>query len=219
VETDLPRLNGEVHPAYANPRPEVTALVPSWATRVLDVGCSVGIMGASLRDRGHKVTGIEYNAELAAGARGRLECVIEADVETLARDGVDVGGPFECVCFADVLEHLRNPWAVIKWAESLLIDGGIVIVSVPNISRLETFWHVFVKRRWPYLPFGVFDRTHLRWFARRNLPELFQGTSLQITEVRRVFVLSLNPASKWNRIASWFGDLGTLQFLVRADRS
>src|SRR5207247_1202163 len=102
MDLSLPRYEGRIHPAYANPRPEVTAVVPGWAKRVLDVGCSVGMMGDALQMRGHVVTGIEYETELADEARKRLHTVFHADVEGLARDKADVGGPFDCVCFADV---------------------------------------------------------------------------------------------------------------------
>jgi 2-polyprenyl-3-methyl-5-hydroxy-6-metoxy-1,4-benzoquinol methylase len=216
VDLGIPRLGDAVHPAYANPRPEVTAVVPSWATRVLDVGCSVGSMGAALRERGHIVTGIEYEPELAAEARKSLDRVIEGDVEQLARDSFDPGAPFDCVCFADVLEHLRDPWSVVRWAEGLLAPSGVVVASVPNIARLETLWNVFGKRVFPYQPVGVFDRTHLRFFARRNLPQLFDGTALQIKETRRVYLLSFKQGSLWNKIAPIFGDLATLQFVMLA---
>ena len=194
-------------------------MVPPEARRVLDVGCSVGAMGVALQERGHEVTGIEYVPELAAEARRRLPRVIEDDVEAMARGGVDPGGPFDCICFADVLEHLRDPWAVVRWADGLLSTDGVVVASIPNIAHIETVWTLVVKRIWPYRPVGIFDRTHLRFFARRNLPELFVGTSLRIHEIRRVPMLSLDPASRWNRFAPYLRDFGTLQFVVLARRA
>ena len=216
MDLSTPTWDGDVHPAYANPRPEVTAVVPRHAHRVLDVGCSVGSMGESLKQRGHEVVGIEYEAPLAARARERLDLVIEGDVEVMARDGADLGLPFDCVVFADVLEHLRDPWSVVQWGATLLADDGVMVVSVPNVRHLETFWQLVVRRRWPYHEVGIFDRTHLRFFARRNLPELFEGTSLRITSIDRSFLLSPFRSERVNRWAPWFGDLGALQFIVTA---
>ncbi len=65
---------------------------------------------------------------------------------------------------------------------------------------------------------GIFDRTHLRWFAEANLAELFDGTELKIRSVGRVRRLRPYP-SRWNRLAPWIGDWGTFQFLVVAARS
>jgi SAM-dependent methyltransferase len=176
-------------------------------------------MGASLKARGHEVIGIEHEPELVREARMRLDRVIEADVEALARQTADPGAPFDCICFADVLEHLRDPWSVVRWAEGLLAPRGVVVASIPNIARLETLWQVFRHRNWPYRAIGVFDRTHLRFFARGNLAQLLEaGTSLRIRSVGRVYRLSENPRSFWNRIAPLLGDYATLQFLVVAER-
>jgi hypothetical protein len=37
--------------AYENPRPEVQALVPRDAGRILDLGCASGALGAALKER------------------------------------------------------------------------------------------------------------------------------------------------------------------------
>jgi 2-polyprenyl-3-methyl-5-hydroxy-6-metoxy-1,4-benzoquinol methylase len=210
--------NGEVHAAYSGPRNEVVALVPTDARRVLDVGCSVGAMGEVLRGQGRAVTGIEANADFAARARKTLNRVIEGDVEAMARAGDDVGAPYDCVVFADVLEHLRDPWAVTRWGAGLLSENGSLVISVPNIRHAQMIRSVLGHRRWPYQDVGIFDRTHLRWFAYRNLDELLINTGMAITELRRTYALSLNPKARINRLAPHIGDFGTLQFVFRAER-
>lgn len=212
-----PVAGGDVHAAYANPRPEVTPLIPAAARAVLDLGCSSGVMGATLRARGQHVVGLEVDPQLAALARTRLETVIEADVEALAAAGTDPGGPFDCVVAADVLEHLRDPWLVVRWARTLLSPRGSLVVSVPNVCHLRTFWALAVRRRWPFEDVGIFDRSHLRFFARHNLEELLAETDLRIVELRRSHLLSLDYSSRWNRLAPHLGDLGTLQFVFRAE--
>ena len=218
VDLGTPMLGGEVHPAYANPRTEVTAVVPVGAHRVLDVGCSAGVMGAALRARGHHVTGLELDPALAAVARRSLDAVVEGDVEALAADGALAGEQFDCVVFADVLEHLRDPWSVVRWAAERVAPGGSIVMSLPNIRHAKTFWALTVRRKWPYDPVGIFDRTHLRFFARHNLDDLVEGTGFRIVEVQRHSMLTLRHTSRWNRLAPYLGDLGTLQFITRAVR-
>jgi 2-polyprenyl-3-methyl-5-hydroxy-6-metoxy-1,4-benzoquinol methylase len=219
MDLTTPTFGGEVHPAYANPRDEVTVLIPSSARRVLDVGCSTGEMGVALKARGHHVTGVELDPELATAARPRLDGMVEGDVESLARDGTAIGDPFDCVVFADVLEHLRDPWTVVRWGAAQVAPGGSLVISVPNVRHLKTFWTLAVRRRWPYDPVGIFDRTHLRFFARRNLSELVAGTGFEVVEVRRHRMLTTVHTSRWNRLARFLGDLGTLQFVFRAERA
>ena len=223
VSLETPQWEGEVNPAYANPRPEVVPLVPAIHRTVLDVGCSTGQLGAVLRARGQHVTGIEHDPESAAEARTRLDCVVEADVEAVAAGAstaalAALAGPFDCIVFADVLEHLRDPWRVVRWGAGLLAPDGCIVVSVPNIGNLQTLWALLVRRKWPYKVVGIFDRTHLRFFTRRNLPDLFAGTDLRIVEVVRVPRIHDRIDSRWNRLAPLLGDLGAFQFVLRAER-
>src|SRR5215472_1444731 len=95
---------------YEQARPDVAALVPPDCRRVLEVGCAGGAMGRLLRSRGHHVTGIELVPEMAEKARRWLDCVLTADIET---DGFPFPpDSFDAVIFADVFEHLIDPWRV-----------------------------------------------------------------------------------------------------------
>ena len=220
MDLSPPIVDGVVHAAYANPRPEVAALVPAAARRILDLGCSTGHLGAGLARPDRQVVGVEVDAHLATEARTRLTEVVECDLEALADAPVPPAlvEPFDCVIAADVLEHLRDPWAVVQWAADRLAPGGSLVISVPNIRHLRTFWLLLVRRRWAYEPVGIFDRTHLRWFARANLPELLGDTGLQITELTRTYQLVPRWESRINKLAPLFRELGTLQFVFRAER-
>ena len=93
---------------YQFARPELLALVPESAERVLDVGCGAGRLGEAIKKRQPaKVTGIEFVPEAAAHARGLLDEVFEGDVERLSLPFKDAA--FDCVVCGDVLEHLREP--------------------------------------------------------------------------------------------------------------
>lgn len=220
MDLSAPIVDGVVHAAYANPRPEVAALVPAGSRRILDLGCSTGHLGASLLSPGREVVGVELEPRLAAEARTRLPTVVEADLEGLPTGPLpaELAEPFDCVIAADVLEHLRDPWSVVAWAAERLQPGGSLIVSLPNVRHLRTFWLLLVRRRWAYEPVGIFDRTHLRWFARSNLPELLEGTDLSIVELTRTYQLVSRWEAKVNRLAPLFGELGALQLVFRAER-
>ncbi len=217
MELTPPIYDGVVDQSYANPRDEVTVLVPPSARKILDIGASVGEMGAALVSRGCDVTGLEYSPVLAAEARKRLTRVFEGDIEQLVADGFDPGGPFDCVIMADVLEHLRDPWRVVQWAADQIGDGGSMVISVPNVRHLRLIWAVVLRRSWPYQDSGIFDRTHLRWFAHENLAQLLNHTDFQITELRRSYMIDKWPTRK-DRFAPLLRDFGTLQFIFRAER-
>ena len=93
---------------YVQSRPEVADLVPPECRRVLEVGCGAGELGRLLKQRGHYVAGVELVPEAAEAARRHLDHVVTADVEI---DGLPfMSGSFDAIIFADVLEHLIDPW-------------------------------------------------------------------------------------------------------------
>jgi methionine biosynthesis protein MetW len=170
--------------AYENPRPEVQALVPGTARRILDLGCSSGALGAALKARQRaEVVGVELDPSYARDAGERLDRVIVGDLETLDLAAQDLGGAFDCLIAADVLEHLRDPWATLRQAARLVAPGGTVVVSLPNVRYWETLVTLLVHGSWPRRDQGIFDRDHLRWFTLSDARELLSQAGLRVTDV------------------------------------
>jgi methionine biosynthesis protein MetW len=195
MSTDLRRVRAH---AYENPRPDVQALVPLAARRVLDLGCSSGTLGAALKARqGAEVVGIELDPGYAADAAPRLDRVIAADLEVF--DDLDDLGTFDCLLAADVLEHLRDPWTVLARFAELLDAGGTAVVSLPNVRYWETFWQVGARGTWPLRSQGTFDRGHLRWFTLFDAHGLCEHAGLEVEAVARV--MRLRPGG--SRVDRW----------------
>lgn len=184
--------------AYENARPEVQSLVPHSAQRILDLGCSSGALGTALKQRqGAEVVGVEIDADYAADAAARLDLVVHRDLEDLFADETAISGlgRFDCLIAADVLEHLRDPWRVLRRAAGLLDNGGQAVVSLPNVRYWETFLELGLRGTWPRREQGIFDRTHLRWFTLRDAGELLGQASLQVTQVNPQYRLRPGDSS------------------------
>jgi SAM-dependent methyltransferase len=165
---------------YTQSRPEVADLVPRQCRRILDVGCSGGGLGLLLRQRGHHVTGVELVPEAAVRARQILDRVEVRDVEA---DGFPFApGSFDAVLFADVLEHLIDPWRVLREAAGLLAPGGCVVASIPNLQNLDVLRRL-VRGKWEYRERGLTDFGHLRFFTLGTIRRLFAQAGLTITHV------------------------------------
>ena len=152
--------------------------VPSGA-RVLDVGCAEGYVSRELRERGCAAVGVEADASAAERARRWCDEVIVGDVEA-ADVRARVTGPYDRVLFGDVLEHLRDPASVLRWARELLAPDGLVVASLPNIAHW-TARRELVRGRFPREDHGLFDRTHLRFFTRASARELLESAGLRVT--------------------------------------
>jgi methionine biosynthesis protein MetW len=150
------------------------AEVPDGA-RVLDVGCATGYLAAELRRRGCEVIGVEVDPAAAEQARAHCAAVVVGDLESPFTHGEverATAGGVDVVLCADVLEHLRDPWAVLSWLRTLIRrPDGKAIISVPNIGHW-TARRELLRGRFPYADFGLFDRTHLRFFTRASAREL-----------------------------------------------
>jgi methionine biosynthesis protein MetW len=192
--------------------------------KVLDIGCATGSLGASLKQRGNiTVVGIEVNGAMAEVAAERLDRVIVGDIEKIQLEEHFRPNQFDCIIFADVLEHLVDPWTVLHKAVPFLETGGIVVASIPNIRHFQTFLTLYVKGHWPYREYGIHDRTHLRFFTLRTIHELFSQAGLEITQVVRKYRLTerSHPSNRFSKYFSLylFRNLFTYQYLIIAKRS
>ena len=161
----------------------VLEAVPRGA-RVLDVGCATGYLAAELAARGSAVVGVEADPAAAAEAAAHCERVVTGDVETAGCRAALAGlAPFDAIVCADVLEHLRDPWAALGFLAPLLRPGGRAVLSVPNIGHWTARRTLF-RGRFPYAAHGLFDRTHLRFFTRASARELAVAAGLRVRAER-----------------------------------
>jgi 2-polyprenyl-3-methyl-5-hydroxy-6-metoxy-1,4-benzoquinol methylase len=187
------------NPAYIGPRDDILQLVPDTVRRVLDVGCSIGALGEGIK-RKHpcaSVDGIEYDEAMAAEAKKRLDRVWIGDAQEVLPRVED--GKYDCIVCADVLEHLRDPWGILKACRSKLAAGGIMIASIPNVRHWSTIYSLAVKGYWPYRYYGIHDRTHLRFFTRKNIEELFRGSGYSLTRVLNKYRITEDDRPRWLR--------------------
>jgi len=86
--------------------------VPDIYGNVLDVGCGEGNYAFYLRERGAAfVAGVEISSGAAASARSKMDFVFAGSVEEKLPFKQ---GQFDLIICADILEHLVDPWGVLK---------------------------------------------------------------------------------------------------------
>lgn len=191
-----------INPAYTGLRPEILRLVPDGAVDVLDVGCSTGILGQELKSRvpSRCVSGIEIDFSSYIIAKGRLDRVYQADINTFEWKKHFKHNSFDCIIFADTLEHLVDPWKVLQEATHILKPKGSIIISLPNIRHISALWSIYVQGSFPRRERGIHDSTHLRWFTRKDLESLCKHAGLRCEEVRANYRIGDSPESPFNGI-------------------
>lgn len=233
VSGDGESTGGSAAPGYYEfERPEVIALIPPGARSVLEFGCASGACGARIkRERGATVVGIEYLPEPARIAATRLDRVIVGDAESLDYPSLFSAGQFDAILFADVLEHLRDPEALLRRVLPLLSEDGVVIASIPNVRNAAVL-QMLASGDWTYQEAGLMDRTHIHFFTRREIQRAFGRAGYRIGAMQYVFdqnqpiwanagrptTVNLGPVTITTPTPEDAEELFVYQFLTRAER-
>ena len=150
-------------------------------SRILDLGCSSGLLSERLRRMGHYVVGVDVNE--IEGVRDRTDEFFQCDLNEGIPTGV--GDGYDIVLAADVLEHVVNPGNLISQVRDVLTPTGTALYCVPNIAH----WYPRIRSTlgiFDYDQRGILDSTHLRFFTRRSLVKLVERRGFAITRIESV---------------------------------
>jgi 2-polyprenyl-3-methyl-5-hydroxy-6-metoxy-1,4-benzoquinol methylase len=157
---------------------DVFCAMPRQPRAILDIGCGTGLGFQSFRRRGSRVVGVDIDPAELEQAAGRLDDAILMDVESdmwpahFARS-------FDVVAFCDCLEHLVDPWTVLRSVPSLLTDEGVVVASIPNIRQIRLIAKLLIGR-WDYVNgAGTIQRGHVRFFTRETIVDMFEESGFE----------------------------------------
>lgn len=206
---------------YQHVRVEILNLIPRSTRHFLDVGCGTGGLGAAVKaSTGAVAHGIELVPDIAAIASERMDRVWACAVEDALPEVPN--GFYDCIVAADVLEHLENPFSTLQNLHKKLSSDGVIVASIPNIQNWEVL-SALIEGSFEYASEGILDRTHLRFFTRRSVEELFWNAGLQIEKVGTTIGGPPVPIGLANHIRNsglkceaLRRDGQTFQFLVRA---
>ncbi len=203
----------------ASAREDLAARVPAESRTVLDVGCSRGATAAALRGRGvGRIVGIEPDPEDAEAAALRYDEVLRCRLE----DAPAPREPFDAILFGDVLEHLGDPSDALVRVRPWLAPEGVVVASVPHVGH----WSIIddlLRGRFDYVPYSLLSGTHVRFFTRRTLEDVFSASGYRVTSIETVVVppspLGEARLARLRAFPSVSADLDVAEFLavVRSD--
>lgn len=144
-------------------------------SKVLDLGCSSGLLSERIRALGHRVVGVDR--ESFPETLERVDEFVAGDLE----NGIpaEAGSGYDVVIAADVLEHLRQPERLMADIAKVVNSHGRVVISVPNFGhwypRLRTAAGIF-----DYDQRGILDKTHYRFFTRKSLDRLVRNAGFEV---------------------------------------
>ena len=176
-------------PVHDFHNPEILQLMPTTLARVVEVGCSSGALAREYKQINGKChyLGIEIDENYASMARRYCDEVVVANIEGLADEEFARLLPANCWIFGDVLEHLYDPWSVLARIRKHMTADDCVIACIPNVQH----WSVqasLMAGQFFYQDSGLFDRTHVRWFTRTTIIDMFTKAGFRIEAgIPRIF--------------------------------
>lgn len=203
------------HP-YDETRPEMLAYIPSSAMRILDVGCSRGGLIGALKERfpAPIVWGIEPSSTAAEAARQHADHVVHGAFPSDLDPSVE---GFDAIIFNDVLEHVVDPWEMLRCARQHLRRNGTIVASIPNARYWSVLTGLVIRGDFTYTETGSLDRTHLRFFTRSTMLRLFEDTGYI---VERCDPINLRPGWKPRLVSALMPNFGqevrALQYAIVA---
>jgi len=131
ADSDDPSL-AELHALNIQRAARIRDIKPSG--RLLDVGCGRGNFLATAREHGFDVHGIDISDRAVAYARKEFNLKVDvATLDELARNK----NRFDVITLWHVLEHFVDPFKHLLQVRSLLNEGGICVIEVPNLNSLK----------------------------------------------------------------------------------
>lgn len=152
-------------------------------SQILELGSATGYMTRYLKEElGCTVTCVEIDRIAAAKGSKYSAKMIVADLDLMEWHKELRGESFDHILFADVIEHLKDPWKVVQAAVHLLKTQGTLLISVPNIGHSSILMEL-LEGRFDYRPTGLLDDTHIRFFTRKSLLDLLERVGMYPIEL------------------------------------
>jgi 2-polyprenyl-3-methyl-5-hydroxy-6-metoxy-1,4-benzoquinol methylase len=207
---------------FNNSRKDLISFLPqSPDLKVLEIGAGGGatLMDLKTNGRAAEVAGIElFELPGTFQSDPLINRFIIGDIEKMEVDLPK--GHYDAILFGDVLEHLVDPWSVVDKLAAHLKPGGLFIASIPNVRSRQAFKNIFLKGDFRQDKQGLFDKTHLRWFCKKNMIDLLTSDTQKFVSATSNLEFKKKSGTKtWNR---WTGrileEFLTVQFVIVTQR-
>ncbi|MDD2665851.1 MAG: class I SAM-dependent methyltransferase [Methanocellales archaeon] len=155
--------------------------------RILDIGCGDGTLGYFAKNNYREVYGVDIsdNALEIAKKRGVITKKVNLNDENLPfKDNY-----FDAITCLDVIEHVFEPIVLIKEIYRVLIEGGLVVISTPNVRYWHHLFDLVIKGKFPKTSNNTehYDGGHLHYFTYKDIETLLKINNFKIVMKAGVF--------------------------------
>jgi len=188
---------------FSNIRKDIISLVPKNPDqKILEIGAGAGNTLLYIKENhlAREVMGVELME--IANSNQKHPLIDKFQIANIEQENIQAKEEyFDIIICADVLEHLVDPWAMVDKLSKYLKKDGLLIISIPNIREWKTLAKIIFKGDFGYQSAGgIMDKTHLRFFCKKNIYQLLNTPVLSIFYCKPNFILKVLPEGKKRRI-------------------
>jgi 2-polyprenyl-3-methyl-5-hydroxy-6-metoxy-1,4-benzoquinol methylase len=153
--------------------------------RIADVGCGTGLFLAAARRRGWTPFGVDESVEATTYARDHFGLdVWTGEFSTFTRRAEE----FDAISMWDILEHARDPIALLEAARSFLAPNGVLALATPNRRSLLELVAAAMYRLSGHRIVAPLEKLyieqHFLYFDPATLSQALERAGLEVFELR-----------------------------------
>ena len=205
---------------YKHVREDLIKLLPeNTCQKVLEIGSGGGNTLIEIKSRGLASVVVGCDLFDLSNSQQKNPLIDKFIIANLEIENISLDlNYFDVIIAGDVLEHLTDPWEIVNKLTPFLKSGGHFIVSVPNIREFGTMYKIFFKGDFDYNPEGgILDKTHLRFFCKKNIQDLFNKKNYRVISIRPPFDIIYRRGIKrlFNKLTfNLFEEFMTSQYVI-----
>lgn len=162
---------------------DLLRIIPQQSLNLIEVGCSTGALAKEFKIINPLCNyfGVDIDPNYAALADKYCDYTAAMNIEHANDSFFEDQKIRDCWIFGDCLEHLQDPWKILRKIRAVIPTHGCIVACIPNAQH----WSIQVRLSvgdFRYENSGLLDKTHLRWFTRQTIVELFADTGFKIIE-------------------------------------
>lgn len=184
---------------YCHERRELVSLIKDSSPKplnILEIGCGMGATLGYIKNHYPfaAVYGIELENNIVEIAQHYIPTIICGNIEHMALPYEE--NFFDYIIFADVLEHLIDPYSILAKVKKYLKPFGCILASIPNVMHYTVILDL-LKGYFTYQDSGILDRTHMRFFTLNEVNRMFIQCGYKISALEAsLYELPLSSADK-----------------------
>lgn len=132
---------------------------------------------------------IDEEAGKEADRFSRNSCIgtIEGNLELDCWYQKIKGNKYDYIIILDVLEHIRNPKEVLEKLKDMLLESGVILLSIPNIAHNSVIMQL-LRDKFEYTSVGLLDDTHVHFYTYNSIKQMLRevGLCTQCEEVIQI---------------------------------